>query len=75
MKKKEHINEQDQNKMEEPGLNYQVNSKFPSTGKKFEKKGKIFEKKAPPKDFPDNCVTMDTFFSDLEDFIYQNEKV
>lgn len=75
MKKKEHINEQDQNKMEEPGLNYQVNSKFPSTGEKFEKKGKIFEKKAPPKDFPDNCVTMDTFFSDLEDFIYQNEKV
>ena len=45
MKKKEHINEQNQNKMEEPGLNYQVNSKFPSTGKKFEEKGKIFEKK------------------------------
>lgn len=31
---------------------------------------KISSKTIPSRDFPKDCVTLETFFSDLEDYIY-----
>ena len=42
---------------------------------KSDSKEKMFNKTTPPQDFPKDCVTLDTFFSDLEDYIHQNEKI
>lgn len=40
-----------------------------------ENRSKSFRKTACPEDFPTNCVTLDTFFSDLEDYIHENEQI
>ena len=40
-----------------------------------ENRSKLFQKTAHPEDFPTNCVTLDTFFSDLEDYIHENERI
>lgn len=38
-------------------------------------KDKVFNPTTPSHDFPEDCVTLDTFFSDLEDYIHQSEKI
>lgn len=54
---------------------YNNNNKFLNRIKKEEstmqkKNKRIFSKTIPSRDFPKDCVTLETFFSDLEDYIY-----
>ena len=47
----------------------QVNE--PANAYKVTSKEKVFNPTTPSHDFPEDCVTLDTFLSDLEDYIYQ----
>ncbi len=74
MKKKTNIPTTKQDTVNDPELGYKVSSHFDlaknKTGNCQEKK---FRRRSAPKDFPNNCVTLDTFFSDLEDYIHNRE--
>ena len=76
MKKKLYISEKKQHKISDPEPDYKVSSgtKF-SRKKRDDKQRKLFDKTLTPEDFPNNCVTLDTFFSDLEDYIHKNERI
>ena len=43
----------------------------PVSAYKVTPKEKVFTPTAPSHDFPEDCVTLDTFFSDLEDYIHE----
>jgi hypothetical protein len=76
MKKRIYTPPKKQNEVSDPLPDYKT---IPET--KFSRKKennlslKKFHKTVTPKDFPSNCVTLDTFFSDLEDYIHKNETV
>lgn len=76
MKKKFRIWNKEQHSVNEPTPDYSISSKTESAvGKVYDSHRKLFEKTLSPEDFPKNCVTLDTFFSDLEDFIHKHEKI
>lgn len=72
--KKKYIPPKDQDGVRDPALDYKAVSGTDLGWEKGQDK-KIFNKTPTPKDFPDNCVTLDTFFSDLEDYIRKNERI
>ncbi|SFK75324.1 hypothetical protein SAMN05216357_105187 [Porphyromonadaceae bacterium KH3CP3RA] len=73
MKKKIYISGKRRNTVRDPEADYKVSSetKF-STKKRKDKQQKLFDKTLTPENFPNNCVTLDTFFSDLEDYIHRS---
>lgn len=74
--KKKYIPPKDQDEVRDPTLEYKAISETELNWKKEDdKQEKIFNKTPMPQDFPDNCVTLDTFFSDLEDYIHKNERI
>ena len=76
MKKKPYVSEKKQDTVSDPVPDYKVTSGTKLyRKKKDEKQRKLFARTLIPKDFPDNCVTMNTFFSDLEDYIHKNDKI
>lgn len=70
MKKKTHIPTKKVDEVSDPASDYKTipRSKF-SSKKEEAKRQKLFDRTSAPENFPDNCVTLDTFFSDLEDYI------
>lgn len=75
MKKKSRIWNKEHS-VNEPAPDYCTGSKTESTTEKvYDSNHKLFEKTLSPEDFPKNCVTLDTFFSDLEDFIHKDEEI
>ena len=68
MKKKKYpLKKHNQSKLSEASIDYKTNLELTTR--------KIFVKTPTSKNFPENCVTVDTFFSDLEDFIFKHEKI
>lgn len=76
MKKKSPIPPEDKKQISEPVSAYKVSPKDKINKElKKDSKEKMFNRTNTPQDFPEDCVTLDTFFSDLEDYIHQNEKI
>lgn len=76
MKKKSSISPKGKKQVNEPASAYKITPEDAiSQQPKRDGKDKVFNKIDPPQDFPEDCVTLDTFFSDLEDYIHQNEKI
>ena len=76
MKKKSSIPPNDKKQVNDPASAYDATPKDKINQElKSDSKEKMFNRTIPPQDFPEDCVTLDTFFSDLEDYIRQNEKI
>jgi|LSQX01.1.fsa_nt_gb hypothetical protein len=62
------------NEVNEPELNYDVSPTI-EIRRREEKVTyrKQFHRTSVTENFPEDCVTLDTFFSDLEDLIHENE--
>ncbi|MFA7494181.1 MAG: hypothetical protein WCZ43_11805 [Proteiniphilum sp.] len=76
MKKKVYIPPKDQDEVRDSISDYKIIPETELSRKKGgNKQRRIFYKTPTPQDFPDNCVTLDTFFSDLEDYIRKNDRI